>query len=168
MTYAIGRLPTWRVWKKHRHARHYAHVFVLFRTRLFSFVLQSTSMFTSQANQNNLMNLVAASIHAGSGRAGQALRLPLVVPGEVSGGQPGSMAALELADGAPNETNDASRAVALRHSRSRDRSRQLSRRSSRSRDRGRRRSKSRKRRRSFFFVHSLLERNNSTQYCPTL
>jgi len=107
-------------------------------------------MFTSQANQNNLMNLVAASIHAGSGRAGQALRLPLVVPGEVNGGHPGSMAALEVADAAPNETNDSSRAVASRHSRSRDR-----RRSSRSRDRGRRRSKSRKRRRSFFFVHSL-------------
>ncbi len=145
-------------------------------SRVLFFVLQGQALFTSQANQNNLMHLVANAIQAGSGRPGQPLRLPLVVPGEVSGGQPGSAAAaVEISDTTPYETNDPTaregnaRAITMQHDQSRDRSRRRSSRSrgrSRSRDRSRRhsrgrsrrRSRSRKRRRSLYFVYCLLKR----------
>ena len=51
------------------------------------------------------MNLVASAIHNGTNRAGAAPRIPLVVPGEVGGGQPGYATTLEDTD-TPRDTDN--------------------------------------------------------------
>ena len=124
------------------------------------------------------MNLVASAIHNGTNRAGAPPRIPLVVPGEVGGGQPGYATTLEETD-TPRDTDNHSRGgylprVGYQRSRSRDggdhrRGRRSSRsrnRRSRSRSRNRRsrsrqrshrtRSRSRKRRRYLCAVCSLV------------